>query len=143
MWRDLITSLTNVATFAGPASSRHLAEAEKDLCIVFPDELRELLSESDGVNGAYGLGVVWPLARIREDNLQFRSNPDFRALYMPFDCLLFFGDAGDGDQFGYAILDGAIRRDDVYRWSHENDGREWAASSLRQYLERWATGQLL
>jgi hypothetical protein len=142
MWRDFITGLTNIATFASPAPPSHLAEAEKDLGIAFPDELRQLLSESDGVKGAYGLAVVWPLARIQHDNLKFRSNLAFRELYMPFDCLLFFGDDGGGDQFGYAILDRVIRRDDVYRWNHEDDSREWAASTLRQYLERWATGKL-
>jgi hypothetical protein len=142
MWRDFIVNLTDAATYGSPASAADLAEAEKDLAIIFPGELRELLSESDGIKGAYGLNVVWPLARIQKDNLEFRTRLDFRQLYMPFDCLLFFGDAGDGDQFAYAILDGEIRRDDVYRWCHETDSREWAASSLRQYLERWATGRL-
>jgi hypothetical protein len=142
MWRDLVTGLTDVAIFVSPASPRDLAEAERDIDVTFPGELRELLSESDGVKGEYGIGVVWPVAQIRHDNLEFRSNSDFRDLFMPFDCLLFFGDAGNGDQFGYAILDGAIRRDDIYRWNHENDSREWAASTLRQYLEWWATGKL-
>jgi hypothetical protein len=39
------------------------------------------------------------------------ANTDFKELYMPFDCLLFFADAGNGDQFGYPICDGVIRRD--------------------------------
>ena len=142
MWRNFIAGLTDIATFASPASPSHLAEAEKSLGITFPDELRQLLGESDGVEGSHGLAVVWPLARIQNDNLEFRSNSDFRELYMPFDCLLFFGDDGGGDQFGYAILDGVIRRDDVYRWNHENDSRDWAALTLRQYLEWWATGKL-
>lgn len=142
MWRDFITSLTDVATFASPASALRLAETEKALGITLPDELRELLLESDGVKGKYGQGLVWSIARIQEENLQFRSNPDFRTLYMPFDSLLFFADGGNGDQFGYAILDGAIRRTDVYVWNHEDDSRTWAASSLKQCLEWWLTGKL-
>ena len=42
--------------------------------------------------------------------LIFRANADFAELYMPFDALLFFADAGNGDQFAYAIQAGAIRR---------------------------------
>jgi hypothetical protein len=142
MWRELINGLTRAVTLANPASALHLAEAEKDLGIAFPKELRQLLSEADGVEGAHGLAVVWPVVRIQKDNLEFRSNSALRELYMPFDCLLFFGNDGGGDQFGYAILDGVVRRDDIYRWNHENDSREWAAPTLRQYLERWATDKL-
>lgn len=53
----------------------------------------------------------------------FRQSVDFRELYMPFDCLLFIADAGNGDQFAYSIVGGAIRRDDIFAWDHENDSR--------------------
>ena len=79
-----------------------------------PDELKALLSESNGVHGEYELGLIWPIERIVKDNLEFRQTPVFRDLYMPFDPLLFFADAGNGDQFAFAILDGEIRRSDIF-----------------------------
>ena len=112
--------------------------AEKALGVALPSELRELLLETNGVSASeYGPLLVWNIERIEKDNLDFRSFADFRDLYMPFDNLLFFGDNGGGDQFGYAILNGVIRRPDIYRWNHENDAREHAAYSLARYFEMW------
>lgn len=83
------------------------------------------------------------LDRIVEVNLMFRQNANFRELYMPFDHLLFFGDAGNGDQFAFPIQsDGLIHRLDVFVWNHEDDSRSWVARSLKDYLDRWLTGRL-
>src|SRR5471032_2605669 len=123
MWRAFIQSLSSDCTFNVPVVPETLAAAQKCLQVEFPAELVELLSESDGVQGEDGLGLVWPLERIVNDNLSFRAQPDFRELYMPFDCLLFFGDAGNGDQFAFSICAGAIGRPDIFAWEHENDSR--------------------
>jgi hypothetical protein len=56
--------------------------------------------------------------------------------------LLFFGDAGNGDQFAFTIVDGAVRRRKVFAWDHEDDSRTWVAPSLDKYLEWWATGRI-
>ena len=106
-------------------------------------ELRSLLLESNGVTGEFGLGLIWPIERLEADNLEYRSNPEFRELYMPFDPLLFFADAGNGDQFAFSILAGEVRRPDVFAWCHESDGRSWVAPTLEQYLERWLAGKIV
>src|SRR5258708_11819870 len=140
VWRELIQRLTSDCEFAPPASPSQIAGAEIALGVTLPDELRGLLSESNGVAGEYGLGLVWPVERIEADNLAFRSNVTFRNLYMPFDHLLFFGDAGNGDQFAYAVLASEVRRADVFAWNHEDDSRTWVAPSLEKYLEWWLSG---
>jgi hypothetical protein len=61
---------------------------------------------------------------------------------MPFDHLLFFADAGNGDHFAFALHAGVVRRPDVFAWNHEDDSRNWAAPSLEKYLEWWLTGRL-
>src|ERR1700677_4851889 len=96
MWRKFIQSLSGDCTFNLAAAPRAIAAAERDLKIGFPAELIELLYESNGVQGQYGLGLIWPVERILADNLSFRTEPHFRELYMPFDHLLFFGDAANG-----------------------------------------------
>jgi hypothetical protein len=103
-----------------------------------PDELRELLAETDGVEGEYGLGLVWSARRIAEDNARFRASQDFAELYMPFDGLVFFSDAGNGDQVGVALSG----NQEVYVWSHEDDSRTWVASTVIGFLEEWMTGRL-
>ena len=97
-----------------------------------------MLRESNGVRDRYGDGLVWPIERIVADNRMFRTS--FNDLYMPFDALLFFADAGNGDQFAHSITSAGVR-DDVFSWDHEDDSRRWFAGSFRQYLEWWLTGK--
>ena len=40
------------------------------------------------------------------------------------------------------LLEGEVRRADVFTWNHEDDSRVWSASSLANWLDRWLSGQL-
>jgi hypothetical protein len=120
--------------FAAPASAPALSALQQALGTAVPEELASLLRESDGLADRYGASLVWPAAQIARENDVFRTNQDFRRLYMPFDSLLFFGEAGNGDQFFYRILDGEVRHPDIYVWDHETDGRTWRAVSLAVFL---------
>jgi len=142
MWKQLVEQCSSAITCHVPASEEQLAAAERVLGVRFPEELRSCLLESDGIEGEYGLALVWPLERIVRDNRQFRENEEFRELYMPFDSLLFFADAGNGDQFAYPIRAGQVRRDDIFVWNHEDDSRSWVAPSLAKYLDWWLSGKL-
>ena len=141
-WREFITNLTSDFAFHPPARLDSIVTAESSLGVAFPEVLKNLLQESDGIEGEYGLGLIWNVERITKDNLIFRQSPDFKNLYMYFDQLLFFADAGNGDQFAFAILNGEIRNPDIFVWDHENDSRRWAAPSLDLYLEWWINGSL-
>jgi hypothetical protein len=141
MWRELVERHYPVHEFRPGATVAAMSEAEGQLGIQLPSDLRGMLAESDGVFGEYGVGLVWPISRIVEDNLSFRSKPEFRELYMPFDPLLFFGDAGNGDQFAFRLVS-VLWDKDIYAWDHENDSRTWAAPSLSRYLEWWADGRI-
>ena len=141
MWRELAQRTLKAAVTDG-VSPPDLEMAEIGLGAALPPALRDLLTETNGVTGEYGLNLIWPLERIVADNLAFRANDQFRRLYMPFDPFLFFGDAGNGDQFAYAILDGEVRMPDIFVWDHENDSRLWVAPDLRQFIEWWAGGRL-
>jgi hypothetical protein len=140
MWRTAISGWTDRATFTGPASAAAIRACEAALGQRLPSELADLLRESDGVEGEYGLGLVWPVARIARDNLAFRGNADFAALYMPFEPLLFFADAGNGDQFAFVMRD---RPPDVFLWDHETDSRTMVATGLADYLEGWLSGRIV
>jgi SMI1/KNR4 family protein SUKH-1 len=142
MWQQLAKQHSSAIVAHAGASESAIQLAERTLAVAFPDDLRSCLMESDGIEGEYGLGLVWPLERIVRENRSFRETAQFRELYMPFDCLLFFADAGNGDQFAFSIQAGAIRRDDVFVWNHENDSRAWVAPSLSKYLEWWLCGKL-
>jgi hypothetical protein len=142
MWLETLQKMSSDLTFKAPATNAEIDQISVELGVQPPDELRSLLAESNGVDGEYGLGLLWDVARIIDDNQRFRSIPDFAELYMPFDCLLFFGDAGNGDQFAFAILSGSVRRADVFVWNHEDDSRSWVAPSLQAYFDWWLFGKL-
>jgi hypothetical protein len=147
---DVVVSLKNVlvliddiaawgeATFQSPESQADLTRCEEQLGHALPASLRTLLGESDGIVGEFGLGLVWPAARIAQDNQLFRTDPDFRGLFMSFDDLVFFADAGNGDQFAVSLRG----PQDVFVWNHEDDTRLWVASDPADYLRRWMTGEL-
>ncbi len=78
IWREQITGLADAASFSDGVTDDEITLAEQALGGQLPRPLVELLHETDGVTGEYGLALIWPLARIVEDNLLFRTNPEFR-----------------------------------------------------------------
>ena len=142
MWKDFIGSLLPNCEFAEPATENELSLVEQALNIELPSDLKNLLRETDGVTGDYASRYIWNLARINADNLKFRNSKALKEIYMSFDSLLFFGDAGNGDQFAYSIQNGLVRRNDIFVWDHEDDSRKWVAPSLEKYLAWWINGTL-
>lgn len=137
MLRDEISAYGEVE-FASPASQADLVRCSRLLGHPVPSLLAELLLQSDGIEGEWGLGLLWNTSRIGRDNSEFRSDKNFRELYMSFDDLVFFADAGNGDQFAISLR-GA---QDVFVWNHEDDSRTWVASTPLDYLKKWQSGEL-
>ena len=135
MWRELIQELGEDVGFDPPASSLQVAEVEEALQVALPNDLKELLREANGVWALYGTALVWSTERIIKENLEYRTFPNFKELYMPFDPLLFFGDEGNGDLYAFLILAGKIRGSNIFLWDHETGSRRWYAFGLQRYLE--------
>ncbi|WP_374339555.1 SMI1/KNR4 family protein [Methyloversatilis sp.] len=142
MWRKLVGAVVPEHKLFPPASLEEIESAGKAIGTLLPSDLTALLLETDGVFGSYELGMVWPVERIARENVEFRSSTNLRRLYMSFDSLLFFGDAGNGDQFAFAVVDGQVRREDIYAWNHEDDSRVWVAPSLQKYFEWSVAGKI-
>ncbi|WP_338057949.1 SMI1/KNR4 family protein [Streptomyces dangxiongensis] len=102
MWRELASEFPDAdIELQEPATPDALTAIEEQLGQPLPAPLRELLTETDGIEANYGTEVIWTAEKILEENLSFRGNEQFRNLYMPFDALMFFGDNGGGDQFAF------------------------------------------
>jgi hypothetical protein len=135
-WKELTRRYAPEAEFGEAATLPRISAVEKSLNVRLPSELREFWLEADGVTADYGSRVIWSISHLEEENRYFRTTPDFKDLYMPFDHLLLFGDHSGGDHFAFAInADGKIHGYDIFRWDHETDGREWFAGRLEQFLE--------
>ena len=136
MWRELILSLEPKAAFFPPATDAQLESLERTLGVALPGDLKDLLRESNGVDGEYGVSLIWSAETIAEINTAMRTEAHYQELYMPFDPLLFFADAGNGDQYAYPIIQQAVREHRIYVWDHEDDSRTSYAWSLKDFLER-------
>lgn len=135
MWRELIERLDAEATFHPPATLEQLQAVESRLGVALPAELRDLLLDTNGVEVAYGTGLVWPTEEMAKRNLDMRS--EWRrgewAGVMPFDHLLFFGALGNGDLVCFPITAQGVRNR-VFLWDHEDDSRTSSATSLADWL---------
>ncbi|WP_329438712.1 SMI1/KNR4 family protein [Streptomyces sp. NBC_01426] len=139
VWTEAVTALPGTTLFQPPASEQSLVHCATALGHPLPADLAALLRESNGIEGEYGDGLIWSAERIASENQSLRADAELATLYMPFDPLLFFADAGNGDLF--ALL-ARIDRPDVFVWNHEDDSRTWVAPSLAKYLEWWLTGRI-
>lgn len=114
------------------ATGAGLAEVERTLAITLPHELRDLYLASDGVYDEQGQWyVIWPLARVVEDNQQSWDGSVPRHL-------LAFGDNGCGDPFCVA-RDGSAG---VFCWSAIDDEATWLASSVVEFWRGWTGGSI-
>lgn len=93
-------------------------------------------------NGLKNDTTIWSSGKIIEHNIFMRNTPDITENFMPLDSLLFFGDAGNGNYFGFPIIKSEIWKDDVYVWNHEDDSRTWVASSLKGFLKAWLSDEI-
>ncbi|MFG2888906.1 SMI1/KNR4 family protein [Streptomyces sp. NPDC048248] len=114
MWREIARQALPEVELSEPADPAMVTTAEQRLGCSIPTELVVLLQETDGIVGHDGVETLWPLSRIAEENLHFRSDRAFVDLYMPFDPLLFFGDNGGGDRFAFVRTP---PRPDVFVWN--------------------------
>lgn len=101
------------------------------------------MNESNGIKyGEWEDYIIWSLEDILKENLEFRNTDIFKEIYMPFDCLLFFAGAGNGDLFAYSIQNGKVDREDIFVWNHEDDGRRWVAPAIENFFEGWIDGTI-
>jgi len=80
-----------------PATQSQISEVEEALGVKLPNDISELLLEMNG-DGE----LIFSTTEIIERNLSMRE----LELYMPLDCLLFFGGNIFGDCYGYPITRG-------------------------------------
>ena len=137
MWRELITQLDTKSeiVLSAPVAEDQLIDVEQSLAIQFPDNLRGLLLETDGITDIFGVQIIWSIDWIKRNNLANRQDDLVANTFAQYGNLLFFADAGNGDEYAFLITKDKVEKGDVYGWKHEDDKLEWAAASLEEYLK--------
>lgn len=140
MWKEYIQSLDAGCKFQPPATEEQIAEVEAYLSVPLPEELRQLLLESNGVESENGDSIVFSTKGIFGTNEEMRNDKEFAELFMPFDNLLFFADDIGGNFFGYGITKCGIVTDMIFCWDHDSDNRLSVHWKLKPYLKWYLEG---
>jgi hypothetical protein len=154
-WKQFLLKFTKTEVsedfnFNVPVGELLLEKFYSHFQVYLPSELLELYKQTNGIEQTITTNgerivtgdLIWPLEYTIQQNINMRTHAAFANLYMPFDPLLFFADAGNGDLFAFAILNKRIRNRDIFVWNHENDSRTWVAPSLDQFVEWWLQGKI-
>ena len=145
MWKEIIQKVDPACEFRDPASPSELARVEKVFGHKLPDSLRGLLLETNGVyHPSSYLDIIWDSDQIARRNNEMRQNKKFAKIYMTFQSLLFFADAGvDGIMFAFQVTaSGTVQDGNIVVWDGIEDSRPVLAYSLEDYLTRWLDGRL-
>ena len=153
-WKEYLQNFSSAKTpgfdlkFYPPMDEINLEMAEKKLEDKFPQELRNLYLETNGIGlvlltgnqeGESLIGyLIWPLEQVITENLNFRSDVVLKKIYRSFNNFLFFSDAGNGDQYAYLIKnDNSEANNQIFRWDHEDDARRFFAGSLQEFFNSY------
>jgi SMI1-KNR4 cell-wall len=142
MWREYLSSISKKCQFKASATKKEILSIEKELNVDLPEQLADLYNETNGVYGNYGISFIWSIDQMVKENLFFWTIHEYSDYMLPLDTFLFFSDAGNGDLFGYSIVNGSIQTDDIYVWNHEDDSRSVIASSLEEFIRGWIIGEI-
>jgi acyl carrier protein len=152
-WTDFIsTELRNEDSsvtygFNSPAPASLIAELKEAFGLeVLPTELEELYRQTNGIdelmNGDKIGDLIWPISKVIETNMSYRTDPENKNIYMSFDQLLFVADSGTGSLFGYIVINGRAASQSIYVWNPIEDSRTWIAADLGSFIEGWVTGKI-
>ncbi|WP_254639391.1 SMI1/KNR4 family protein [Cohnella sp. GbtcB17] len=136
MWRDYKSSFTQEYSFNTPATDKEIARISEKLDVVCPDELSQLLLETNGIDDEWDSPFIYSTLRIVNVNVEERSSDDNKEMELSYDDMLLFSDAGNGDYFGYVVKEG------IYVADHEEGSRTKVASSLREFIKGWTAGEI-
>ncbi|MBD3212418.1 MAG: SMI1/KNR4 family protein [Candidatus Lokiarchaeota archaeon] len=140
-WKNKISIISDEWKIIDPADPDLIVEIEQTFHIKLPEEFLNLYNATNGVKDQFSYDIIFPDKDLLKRNQEMRTNDGFKNLYMPFDHLLFIGEYGNGDLFGYPItMNREIKKRSIFIWNHENDSREWAAMSIIDLFIRAISG---
>lgn len=141
-WRDFLARVASKHTVSDGMPWLKYRELQETFGFDLHSDVRALLEATNGVKDEFECDLIWPIERMIVENQRTRCDHRLRKQYMPLDCLFFIADAGDGDLFGYAVVDNAIQCSDIFVWNHEDDSRHVVATRLRDFIEGWILGTI-
>ena len=140
VWKNYLSEIVKEPQFNAPVTENELRSIKEALNVELPKPLLELYSETNGVRGPY-YPYIWSTEMVIKENLSVWGIEEFENYKKP-DNLLFFIDAGNGDLFGYLIINGKVESKEIYVWNHEDSSQSVVAPSLKEFIKGWYSGEI-
>ena len=145
MYRELISRWIehhDWAKLQPPCSEEELQKAERYVGYAFPEELKELLRETNGDR--------WLLLSAKQIMEHVDSNRSVWPEYLEpeeflekVDRHIFFATNGCGDYYCYRILpNGVIDTSAIYLWEHENFEVQVVARDLPDLISKYYNNEI-
>ena len=145
MYRELLENYINVhnrAKLQKPCAEEEIAETEKYVGFSFPEDLKNLLRETDGDH--------WFLMSSEEIRENVKTNREIFPEYLTPDefeekvnRFIFFATNGCGDYYCYRILpDGRTDDSAVYIWEHELFEARRVADNIFDLIKKYYSDEI-
>lgn len=134
-WKQLVRQIQPQAALFRPAWETEIVAAEQAVGCRFPEDLRSLLSQTNGASDEWGYGPIRSLAGIIEYTLFIRSIDlanEYDGRKIPMDKFVIIGTDPGGGQYGF--FSEPERGIGFNYFEHEAGVFEMEAYSLEQYL---------
>ena len=145
VYRELIEKMIEKQPYARlqePCSEAEIAAAEQYVGFAFPDELKDLLRETNGdrwlLMSAQG---IWEHAKMnREIYPEFLEPEEFEE---KINRHVFFATNGCGDYYCYRVLpNGETDASAIYLWEHELFESRVAARDMAELITKYYNGEI-
>ena len=143
-------SCASKAAYFPPALAEDIGSAEVRLNVIFPQSLRSLLLETDGVMSKLSvhrsewfdnMWLILPIREILAENCRTISTNN-QSLRNKYQTLFFAGAGCDGILFGFPINREQAGQQSVVVWHPIRDTLEPVAQSLKEFIDRWLGGTI-
>lgn len=145
MYRELLEKLLKEQPYAQlqePCPEEEIAEAERYVGFAFPDELKDLLRETNGDRWLLlsAKGMMEHVKMNREIYPEFLEPDEFAE---KIDRHVFFASNGCGDYFCYRVLpNGETDASAIYIWEHELFEIRKIAKDMVELITKYYTGEI-
>ena len=145
MYRELIETLIGNQPYAQlqePCSEAEIAAAEQYVGFAFPDELKNLLRETNGDRWLLlsAKGMAEHVKMNRKIYPEFLEPNEFEE---KINRHVFFATNGCGDYYCYRVLpNGETDTSAIYIWEHELFETREAARDMTELITKYYTGEI-
>ena len=145
MYRELLSDLIRKVKWAqlqDPCSEQDLEAAEKVVGYPFPDELKDLLRETNG-DRWFLLSAKEIIENVERNRAILSECFDPEEFLEKVDRHIFFATNGCGDYYCYKVsANGEVDTSGIYLWGHEDFETRYVAKDIKDAIIKYYNDEI-